>query len=164
MDYVKVYKGERAIGQLEKIKGGYFYLTIEADIINQFERKRHTRLVCHLDEKVSYQCRLNHLGDGNYFIIIASKYLEQLGKKVGSLVHFKIEEDPNPLGVEVPEVLTVLLAQDKDLSTVYDKITDGKKRALIFSILKVKDIDKQVESITNFLANEKEKSMKKGQI
>ena len=162
MGFLTFYAGEQAIGQLEKIKGGYFYLTIEADIINQFERKRHTRLVCHLDEKISYQCGLNHLGDGNFFIIIAGKYLEQLGKKVGSFVHFKIEEDPNPLGVDVPEVLTVLLAQDESLSEIYDKITDGKKRALIFSIIKIKDIDKQVQGITEFLAKEKQQLIKKG--
>lgn len=164
MNYLTFYTGEQAIGQLEKIKGGYFYLTIEADIINQFERKRHTRLVCHLDEKISHQCGLNHLGDGNFFIIVAGKYLEQLGKKVGSFVHFKIEEDPNPLGVDVPEVLTVLLMQDKNLKDIYDKITDGKKRALIFSIIKIKDIDKQVQGITDFLAKEKQQLIKKGQI
>ena len=160
MNYLKVHTGEQAIGQLEKIKGGYFYLTIEADIINQFERKRHTRLVCHLDEKISYQCGLNHLGDGNYFIIIAGKYLEQLGKKVGSVVNFKIEEDPNPLGVDVPEVLTVLLMQDENLKEIYDQITDGKKRALIFSILKIKNIDRQVKGITDFLAKEKQRLIK----
>ena len=162
MNYLTSYKGEQAVGQLGKIKGGYFYLMIEADVINRFERKRHTRLVCHLDEKISYQCGLNHLGDGNFFIIIAGKYLEQLGKKVGSFVHFKIEEDPNPLGVDVPEVLTVLLAQDESLSEIYDKITDGKKRALIFSIIKIKDIDKQVQGITEFLAKEKQQLIKKG--
>jgi hypothetical protein len=164
MNYLTYHEGEQAIGQLEKIKGGYYYLTIAADIINQFERKRHTRLVCHLDEKISYQCGLNHLGDGNFFIIIAGKYLEQLGKKVGSFVHFKIEEDPNPLGVDVPEVLTVLLTQDESLNVIYDKITDGKKRALVFSILKIKDIDKQVQSITDFLAKEKQQLIKKGQL
>jgi Domain of unknown function (DUF1905) len=164
MDFLTFHAGEQAIGQLEKIKGGYFYLTIEADIINQFERKRHTRLVCHLDEKISYQCGLNHLGNGNFFIIVAGKYLEQLGKKVGSFVHFRIEEDPNPLGVDVPEVLTVLLMQDENLKDIYDKITDGKKRALIFSIIKIKDIDKQVQGIADFLAKEKQQLIKKGQI
>jgi hypothetical protein len=164
MGFLTFHACEQAIGQLEKMKGGYFYLTIEAGIINQFERKRHTRLVCHLDEKISYQCGLNHLGDGNFFIIIAGKYLEQLGKKVGSFVHFKIEEDPNPLGVDVPEVLTVLLTQDKAAKEIYDKITDGKKRALIFSIIKIKDIDKQVQGITDFLAKEKQQLIKKGQI
>jgi hypothetical protein len=144
MNYLTSYAGEQAIGQLEKIKGGYFYLMIESNIINQFERKRHTRLVCHLDNKISYQCGLNHLGNGHFFIIIAGKLLEQLGKKVGSSIEFKIEEDPNPLGIATPEVLTILLIQDEDLRKIYDKITDGKKRALIFSILKIKDIDKQL--------------------
>jgi hypothetical protein len=164
MNYLTYHEGEQAIGQLEKIKGGYFYLTIKAVIINQFERKRHTRLLCHLDEKISYQCGLNHLGDGNFFIIIAGKLLEQLGKKVGSFVHFRIEEDPNPLGVDVPEVLSVLFTQDENLNAIYDKITDGKKRALIFSILKIKDIDKQVQGITDFLAKEKQQLIKKGQL
>ena len=162
MSNLTSYTSEQAIGQLEKIKGGYFYLTIEADIINQFERKRHTRLVCHLDNKITYQCGLNHLGDGNFFIIIAGKYLEQLGKKLGSFVHFKIEQDPNPLGVDVPEVLNVLLAQDGNLNEIHDKITDGKKRALIFSILKIKDIDKQIQGIMAFLAKEKQQLIKKG--
>lgn len=161
MNYITFHTGEQAIGQLEKIKGGYFYLTIGADIINQFERKRHTRLVCHLDEKISYQCGLNHLGDGNFFIIIAGKHLKQLNKNVGSFVHFKIQEDPNPLGVDVPEVLTALLSQDKNIKDIYDTITDGKKRALIFSILKIKDIDKQVQEIIDFLLNEQQKSIKK---
>jgi hypothetical protein len=161
MTYLTQYEGEQAIGQLEKIKGGYFYLTIDAQIIQQFERKRHMRLVCHLDGKISYQCGLNHLGDGNYFIIIAGKILQQLGKKVDSRVHFRIEEDPNPLGVEVPEVLTVLLEQDEHLKEIYDKISDGKKRALIFSILKVKNIDKQVDGMIEFLGKEKLTLIKK---
>jgi hypothetical protein len=162
MTYLTYFEGEQAIGQLEKIKGGYFYLTIDAQIIQQFERKRHTRLVCHLDGKISYQCGLNHLGDGNYFIIIAGKILQQLGKKVDSRVYFRIEEDPNPLGVEVPEVLTVLLEQDEHLKEIYDKISDGKKRALIFSILKVKNIDKQVDGMIEFLGKEKLTLIKKG--
>jgi hypothetical protein len=161
---MKSFASEQRIGQLEKIKGGYFYLRIEAEIINQFERKRHTRLLCHLEKKITYQCGLNHLGDGNFFIIVAGKYLEQLGKKLGSVVNFKIEEDPNPLGVEVPEVLTVVLEQDENLKEVFNKITDGKIRALIFSILKIKDIDKQVESITSFLEKERYNLKKKGHL
>jgi uncharacterized protein YdeI (YjbR/CyaY-like superfamily) len=54
--------------------------------------------------------------------------------------------------------------QDENLKDIYDKITDGKKRALIFSILKIKDIDKQVQGITAFLAKEKQQLIKKGQI
>lgn len=69
----------------------------------------------------------------------------------GEEVRFSIEEDPNPLGVEVPEVLQVLLDQDPAAKAVYDTLTDGKKRSLIFSIQKVKNMDLQVQKILTFL-------------
>ena len=154
MSYLKSFEDEQNIGQLEKQKGGYFFLKMEVEIVNQFEKKRHTRMICHLDEKITFRCGLNHLGDGNFFIIVAGKCLEQLNKKVGSLIHFKIEEDPDQLGVEMPEVLEALLSQDGDLKSIFDKITDGKKRSLIYTILKIKDIDKQVQTSIEFLNKE----------
>ena len=50
---------EQTIGQLEPRKGAYFYLTIDASIVNQFPKKRATRLICAIDNKVSYSCGLN---------------------------------------------------------------------------------------------------------
>jgi len=51
----------------------------------------------------------------------------------------------------VPEILEVLIEQDADAKEKYEKLTDGKKRSLIYSIIKVKNIDLQVEKILNFL-------------
>ena len=164
MEFLTSHSGNQVLFQLDKMRGGYYYLRIDADIVNRFERKRHTRLICHLDDKISFPCGLNHLGDGNFFLIIAGKLLDQLGKKPGTTVDYRIEEDPNPLGVEVPEVLSTLLMQDQELKAVYDKISDGKKRALIFSILKIKDIDRQVEKSIDFLTQEKLQLIQKGKI
>jgi len=151
------FKFEQKINQLEKRKGGYFYLTLEADIVNQFERKRATRLKCTLDEKLTYSCGLNHLGDGNFFIIVATRYMKKIGKQVGDVITFEIIEDPNPLGVEIPEVLNVLLEQDEDAKTIFENMTDGRKRTLIYTILRTKNIDKQVEMTLEFLNKEAEK-------
>lgn len=137
--------------QLEKRKGGYFYFKIDAETVNKFEKGRATRLKCDIEGKVSFSCGLNHLGDGNFFIIVATKHLKKLGKELNDKVNFEIYEDPNPLGVEVPEVLTVLLSQEPELKTKYDAITDGKKRSLIYSINKIKDIDTQVQKSISFL-------------
>jgi len=154
------YQEKQEIKQLEKRKGGYFYLKIEANIINQFSRKRATRMICTIDTKVSYRCGLNHLGDGNFYVIIAGKYLKKLNKELGEEVDFKIEEDPDQLGVEVPEVLTVFLEQDLDSKVIYNKLTDGKKRSLIYSFNKIKDVDKQVKIIIDFLNKERLKMNK----
>lgn len=154
MNYLKEFVSEQSIGQLEKQKGGYFFLKIDAEVVDQFEKGRHTRLVCVLDEKITLRCGLNHLGDGNFFIIVSGKNLNQLNKKLGSMIHFKIEEDPDQLGVEMPEILDVLLSQDENSKDIFDKISDGKKRSLIYTILKTKDLDKQIQTSTEFLKKE----------
>jgi hypothetical protein len=59
---MNTFKSHQTIGQLEKRKGGYFFLKIEADIINQFQNKRHTRFLCTLEDSLSFQCGLNQLG------------------------------------------------------------------------------------------------------
>ncbi|MEM6718883.1 MAG: YdeI/OmpD-associated family protein [Bacteroidota bacterium] len=157
---MKSYTGTQSIQQLEKRKGGYFYLKLDADIINQFAKKRATRMICTIDDKVSYRCGLNHLGDGNFYIIIKADYLRQLHKELGDEIIYRIDEDPDQLGVEMPEVLTVFLAQDAEAKVIFDSLTDGKKRSLIYSFVKIKDIDKQVKTIITFLAKEKQKMKK----
>ncbi|MCE2994607.1 MAG: YdeI/OmpD-associated family protein [Cyclobacteriaceae bacterium] len=142
---MKTYKGEQIIKQLEKRKGGYFYLKIESDIVNKFKNKRHTRFICTLDKLVSFQCGLNHLGEGDFFIILSTKNLKALDKTLGKKVNFSLKEDPNPLGVEMPEVLETILEQDKALKEIFDGLTLGKKRNVIHSINKLKDLDKQVQ-------------------
>lgn len=162
-----VFTYQQPIRQLEKRKGGYYYFEIPAEAIEQFEKKRHTRLICSIDEKLTYSCGLNHLGDGNFFIILATRHLKKLGKELEQVVTFSIQEDPNPLGVEIPEVLQALLSQDQEIANSFNDLTDGKKRSLIYSLQRLKDIDKQVNIILTFLEQEKLKAtrlaMKRGQ-
>lgn len=157
---METYQAQQSIKQLEKRKGGYYYLKIDSDIVNQFEHKRSTRIICTLDETVSFRCGLNHLGDGNFFIIVATKHLEELEKVLGDEVNYKIEKDPDQLGVEMPEVLTVFLSQEPEYKVVFNKLTNGKKRSLIYTFIKIKDIDKQVKNITAFLDKERQKLKK----
>ncbi len=152
---MKSFEDEQVIGQLEKRKGGYFYLTISADIVNQFEKKRHTRFLCTLDKKLTFPCGLNHLGDGNFFIILGSKNLKIVGKTLGDKICFELSEDPNPLGVDMPEVLEAFLEQDQNLKAVFDSLTLGKKRNVIHSINKIKDIDRQIQKIIQIINDSK---------
>ncbi|MEM6684998.1 MAG: YdeI/OmpD-associated family protein, partial [Bacteroidota bacterium] len=91
------------------------------------------------------------LGDVNFYIIIAKKHLDSINKKLGEEVYFKIEEDPDQLGVEMPEVLTVFLEQDSASKSIFDTLTNGKKRSLIYRIIATKDLDAKVKTILTFL-------------
>ena len=158
---MKSFKDEQVIRQLEKRKGGYFYLTISAEIVNQFKNKRHTRFLCTLDEKLTFQCGLNHLGDGNFFIILGRKNLKAIDKQSGDKIYFELTEDPNPLGVDMPEILEAVLEQDEELKTIFDKLTLGKKRNVIHSINKIKDIDKQIQKTIQIINDSIKPRLKK---
>jgi hypothetical protein len=148
---MQTFQDEQVIEQLEKRKGGYFYLTIPAEVANNFENKRHTRLICTINEVFAFQCGLNHLGDGNFFIIIGSQKMKEIGQKMGNKVHFEIKEDPNPLGVDMPEVLEAVLEQDEELKSIFENLSLGKQRSVIFSIQKIKNIDKQIEGVRKYI-------------
>lgn len=150
---MKKYKSEQIIGQLEKRKGGYFFLKVDAEIVTKFENKRNTRLICKLDNKLSFQCGLNHFGDGNFFIIISTKNLKSINRQAGDIIQFEIKEDPNPLGIDIPETIEILLEQDKELKDKFSTLTDGKKRSIIVQTGKIKDIDKQISKAIELINN-----------
>ena len=142
---MKSYKSEQIIGQLEKRKGGYYFLKIDAEIVNQFENKRQTRFICTLENSLTFQCGLNHLGDGNFFIILSAKNLQSVNKSLCENIIYELNEDPNPLGVAMPEVLEAVLEQDETLKLTFESLTLGKKRNIIHQIIKIKDIDLQIQ-------------------
>lgn len=146
-----LYKAIQVIGQLGKMRGGYFFVQLNAEDVNQFPLKNKTRLVCTLENSLSFSCGLNHIGDGNYFIILASKYLSTLGKKLNDKIYFQVFQDTNPLGVEIPEVLIAMLEQDVELKKIFENLTDGKKRNIIFNIIKIKNIDLQISKTPSLI-------------
>ncbi|MFK7750031.1 MAG: DUF1905 domain-containing protein [Kordia sp.] len=152
-----IHKGK----QLLQKRGSYYHLEIAAALVNTFEKKSATRLICTIDAKVTLRCGLNHLGNGHFYIMLAKRYIKEIGKEAGETISYELEIDPNPLGVEIPEVLEVFLAQDPEGESIYNKLTDGRKRTLIFSVLRIKNVDKQVETILNFLQTEHQKQRAK---
>lgn len=156
-----ILQDQQSIHQLEKRQGGYFYLRVPAAWVHQFENKRNTRLLCTLEGQLTFACGLNHLGDGDYYIILSRKNLQTIGKLPGDTVAFVLQEDPNPLGVAMPEVLEVLLAQDESLHHAFSQLSLGKKRSVIHTLNKIKDLDKKIQKALQLIPEEARPKKKK---
>ncbi|AYA36451.1 DUF1905 domain-containing protein [Hymenobacter oligotrophus] len=146
-----LYSGIAPLAQLDKRKGGYYYLHLPAELVAQFPQQGRTRLVCTLDGRVSYSCGLNHFGDGSFFVIVAGKHLKTLGKQLGDEINAALSLDEDPLGVEVPEVLAALLAQDEALHARFVALTVGKQRSIVHAVARLKDLDKQLALATQLV-------------
>lgn len=145
-----LFKEHKTIGQLPANRGAYYYIELEKAFVESLPRKKSTRLICTINDDVILRCGLNHMGDGNFFIIISKASMKTLNAYPGEKVEIQIEEDPNPLGVEIPAVLDVIFNEFPDAKIVFDDLTDGKKRSLIYSVIKIKNVDKQIEKIMRF--------------
>ncbi|MDX2284999.1 MAG: YdeI/OmpD-associated family protein [Bacteroidia bacterium] len=138
------YQDEQPIGQLGRQRGGYCYLRLDAQTVQQFPRQRHTRLICRLEGQIEFRCGLNHLGDGHFFIILSARHLASLGKAPGDRIRFVLTADPDPLGVEMPEVLEALLSQDEALQAAFGQLSLGKQRNVIHQLIRIRNPDLQI--------------------
>lgn len=139
------------IKRLDPRKGAYHYLFVPKEVVASLPEQKKTRLICTLNQ-FSFPCGLNPLGEGNFFIILGKEKMDKSKTSLGQEVQFSLMQSPHLLGIEAPEVLTVLLKQDPLAKAAYDDLTNGKKRSLIFSLQKTKNTDLQVQKILTFLA------------
>jgi hypothetical protein len=142
------------LGQLEPQRGGYFYLVVARALVENLPAGRKTRLICDIDGRKKLRCGLSPLGNGDHFILISTANAKELGIGKGSPVTFRLAVDPGQLGVEMPPALAELLRQEDDLKAAFDELTDGKKRSLIFQLLRIRDIDRQVMKAVALLSGD----------
>lgn len=139
------------IEKLDPRRGGYHYIYVDASVVEKLTAEKKPRLLCTIDGWFEFQCGLNHMGDGNFYIILSGKRIKELKKQEGDEVSFVLGMDPDPLGAEIPEVMQVLLDQDEDLLKRFLSMTDGKKRGVIHYISSTKNIDLQVKRTVEML-------------
>ncbi len=66
---------------------------------------------------------------------------------ISPIDHFTVEllEDTSKYGVEMPEELEAVLQSDFHASEIFESLTDGKKRSIIYYILKIKNSQTRID-------------------
>src|SRR5690606_10229824 len=63
------------------------------------------RLICTLNNSLSFHCGLVSLNNGDYYITINKARLKELGLELGDQVKVKLKEDKSEFGMEIcPEL------------------------------------------------------------
>ncbi len=130
---------------------------ISNEVVANFPKKHRTRVVLRINGQGHIQCGLNTHSPGIRCMMVSKAHMKDLDLMAGEKVHIQVFEDPNPLGVEVPEVLEALIAQDPIIAQVWERLTDGRKRTICHSTKRIKNVDLQVERAIAFFEEEREK-------
>ena len=76
---------------------------------------------------------------GVYIMTFGKRYQKELGLYPTDYFDIQIFEDDSKYGVEMPEELQAVLNSDLEALKVFENFTDGKKRSIIYYILRFKN-------------------------
>ena len=131
---------------LEAIDGPMLHhlIIVPDTIADQFKTdKGPVRILCKIGNGEEFPCALipRH---GRYIIAASKKLIKDNNLSTGRTFQITIRIDPNN-GLEQPEELTEVLAQDEFAAEVFDRLNDGNKRGYIYYIRQAKSIDTRIK-------------------
>ncbi|MFK7812118.1 MAG: YdeI/OmpD-associated family protein [Maribacter sp.] len=129
------------------ITGSYYSLLLPMDIIQPFLDKNLKRVKV----KATFEGkRLEFHGglqkrNGNYYMMFGKRYQKELGVFPNDYFQLQFFEDDSKYGVEMPEELDAVLKSDYEAFQIFDSFTDGKKRGVIYAILRYKNSQTRID-------------------
>lgn len=130
--------------RLEKFDSGMHYVLVPEALIRPFLEKVQKRAIATIQNE-DFHCAFMAKKEGGYFINIGSKICKALNLKLGDEIEISFKEDSTEYQFEMPEEFTEVLYQDADAFAVFEGLTDGNKRGLIYLVTAVKSSDKRIE-------------------
>jgi len=120
-----------------------YHFPVPGEIVTKFVEGNDRRVICTVNDSVKFHCALMPHGKISY--ILANKLLRnKLQINYGDEVTIALKKDRSDYGFPMPESFQELLDQDQEGSQIFHSLTKGKQRSLIYLVLKVKNIDSQI--------------------
>jgi hypothetical protein len=132
------------MNKLEKFDNGMHYIFVEENVVNTFINQGSKRAICTIKNH-DFHCAFMPKREGGYFINIGSKICKELNLKLGDLIEPTFKADTTEYQFDMPEEFTEVLYQEPDALAIFEGLTDGNKRGLIYLITMVKSSEKRIE-------------------
>lgn len=130
---------------LKKFASGMHYVILDEGIVNKFVTDDNYRVICTANGTVEFHCAILRKKEEGHFINIGSAICKKLKVTEGSRVKLSFKKDNSSYQFEMPVEFAQVLKTDSPAKKVFDNLTDGNKRGLIYLITQVKSVDKRIE-------------------
>ena len=129
------------------LTGKYYSLLLPEQIVLPFVEKNLKRV------KVKATFEGNELSfhgaiqkrKGNYYMIFGKRYQKELGIFPNDYFQMQLFEDTSKYGVEMPEELDAVLLSDYEAFQIFESLSDGLKRGLIYTIIRYKNVQTRID-------------------
>jgi hypothetical protein len=133
--------------KVEKVKSSLMWdyrIPVDKEDVSIFITKDR-RIICSINTIVDINCALIPDGKGNYYINLNKEIRSKLSLNAGDSIEISIVKDESKYGMPIPPTFEELLYQDPEGEVLFNKLTPGKIRSLLYVIAKPKSEQKQLE-------------------
>ncbi|HLT33440.1 MAG TPA: YdeI/OmpD-associated family protein [Aquaticitalea sp.] len=82
---------------------------------------------------------------GDFIIMFSKRYQKELGIFQNDYFEIQLFEDTSKYGVDVPEELNAVLLSDHDAYKIFETLTRGAQRSIIYTIIRIKNSQSRID-------------------
>ena len=121
------------------------YILLEKKVVSLFTKDGNKRVICRINDQIEFHCAMMPKKEGGHFINIGSTICKKLKIKEGSKVTATFLPDNSEHQFEIPEELKEVLNTDPYANNIFQTLTKGNQRGLIYLVTQVKTSNKRIE-------------------
>ena len=122
-------------------------LSLPEEIVKPFLEKGHQRVHIRADfegNSIQFHGAIQKRGEG-YYLMFGKQNQKSLGVFPNDYFQLQFFEDTSKYGVETPEEFDAVLLSDPEAMELFESLTTGKKRGLIYTILRYKSSQTRID-------------------
>lgn len=124
---------------------GMYFIAISTSTAEKLIKKGIKRCICTLNGKSSLHVALQSRKEKGYFVYISKRVLKELNLRKGMAVQIELKEDESEFQFEEAEEWNEVLATDLIAKDIFDQLTPGNQRSILYLITRVKSSEKRIE-------------------
>ena len=132
------------IGLLDK-----YHLYVPASEVEKFPKEKRQRFkvkFTHRDKSIEVYAALRlDKNTGDYRMMFSRGNQKKLGVFQNDYFEMQLLEDTSKYGVEMPEELDAVFKSDFEAFEIFETLTAGKKRSIIYSIKRIKNAQTRID-------------------
>lgn len=132
----------------EVVLGHSHAIVIPNEVAQLFLSKNHKRVKVearHNGEHISFYAALTAKKNGLCVLMFSKEKQKTLGVFMNDYFSMQLFEDQSKYGVDMPEELEAVLLSDYDAYTIFENLTPGKQRSIIYTILRYKSSQTRID-------------------
>lgn len=130
--------------RISKWAGNAHCIFIPEKIAEKFEGKPYPRALCTIKEH-SFHCAFMKSKEQGYYVYLGKKLINDLKLRVGDEVSVGFSSDKSENQAPVIEELKEVLSTDPEAEQIFNSLTPGNQRSLIYLVSLVKSPQKRVD-------------------